>query len=196
MTQQHHQPSRSQCRRCAFSLAEIAVSMLLVSGLLVVSLNMVGDVTIGRQNMNDRSVGHLLAQDLLSEILPQSYQDPEGIPMFGYESGEGTTTRADFDDVDDYNSWSATPPESKDGTAIPDRTGWRRIVKVEYVQADDLNTLAISHEGAKRITVIVDHNGVETASLVGVRTAPAGWIVSEPKQADLPPKDETPAEVE
>ena len=196
MTQRHHQPSRSPRSRRAFSLAEIAVSMLLVSGLLVVSLNMVGDVTIGRQNMNDRSVGHLLAQDLMSEILPLSYQDPDGTPMFGYEAGESTTTRADFDDVDDYNGWSATPPESKDGTKIPDRTGWRRIVKVEYVQANDINTPALGHEGVKRIHVTVDHNGVETASLVGVRTAPAGWTVSELKQVDLPPKEEPPAEVE
>jgi hypothetical protein len=181
--------------RRAFSQAEIAASMLLVSGLLVVALDMVGDVIIARENMSNRSVGHLLAQDLLSEALQQSYQDPDSSPMFGYEAGEGTTTRADFDDVDDYNGWSATPPERKDGTQIPDRTGWRRVVKVTYVQAADINASAISHEGFKRITVTVDRNGIETARLSAVRSAPAGWIVSEPKQVDLPPK-EPPVQIE
>jgi hypothetical protein len=189
MTRLQRSCSSSLSVRRAFSLAEIATSMLLVSGLLVVALNMVGDVTIARVNMSDRSVGHLLAQDLLSEVLQQSYQDPDTAPMFGYETGEGTTTRADFDDVDDYNGWSATPPERKDGTQIPDRAGWRRIVKVEYVKVADFNALAISHEGAKRITVTVDRNGIDAAWLTAVRTAPPDWIVTEPKQADLTPKE-------
>lgn len=154
----------------AFSLAETVVSVALVGGLLVVALNTVGDTTLGRQKMGDRGRGQLLARDLMTEILRQVYEDPDDSPTFGPETSESTGSRAGFDDVDDYSGWSASPPQKKDGTQIPDRTEWQRSVAVEYVDANGLTTVVGSDEGVKRITVTVTRNDVVVSSLVGVRT--------------------------
>ena len=40
--------------------------------------------------------------------------------MFGLETGENPATRAAWNDVDDYNGWTESPPQTKSGTVIPD----------------------------------------------------------------------------
>ena len=55
----------------AFSLAEVLVSLLLVSGLVVVALNTVGDATLARHTMSDRGAGHLLAHGCDDHCGPQ-----------------------------------------------------------------------------------------------------------------------------
>jgi len=164
-----HQPKTNT----AFSLAETVVSVALVGGLLVVALNTVGDATLGRQKMGDRGRGHLLAQDLMTEILQKAYEEPDDTPTFGPEASESTGSRTAFDDVDDYDGWSASPPQEKDGTEIPDLTAWERSVTVEYVAANHLTTVVGSDQGIKRITVTVTRNDLVVCSLVGVRTSGA-----------------------
>ncbi len=157
----------------AFSMVETLISIILVGGLLVAVLNTTGAALLGQQNMADRGVGFFLAQELMSEILGQAYEEPEEVIAFGAEAGETGGTRADFDDVDDYHGWEASPPQRKDGTEIPDRTGWRRLVTVDYVDPDVLTELDLDDRGSKRITVTVENNGVLVASLVAVRTSTA-----------------------
>ena len=157
----------------AFSIVETLISIVLVGGLLVAVLNTTGAALLGQQNMADRGVGFLLAQELMSEILGQAYEEPEEVIAFGAEAGETGGSRADFDDVDDYHGWEASPPQQKDGTVIPDRTGWRRLVTVEHTDPALLTKLDVSDRGTKRITVTVEKNGVSVASLVAVRTRAA-----------------------
>lgn len=161
-----HQPKTNT----AFSLAETVVSVALVGGLLVVALNTVGDATLGRQKLGDRGRGQLLAQDLMTEILRQSYEDPDDTPTFGPETSESTGSRAGFDDVDDYTGWSASPPQKKDGAGTSDGPAWQRSVTVEYVAVNDLTTVVESDQGVKRITVTVTRNDLVMCSLVSVRT--------------------------
>jgi hypothetical protein len=158
----------------AFSLAETAMCVLLVGGVLVVALNTVGDATVGRQKMGDEGRGHLLAQDLMAEILQKAYEEPDETITFGPEVSEGSGSRVDFDDVDDYHGRDESPPQEKDGATKAGLDGWRRTVTVELVYPDKLNTkTASTDEGIKRIAVDVTFNGVPMASLVAVRTAAA-----------------------
>jgi len=166
-------PRRHRQTNTAFSLAETVVSVALVGGLLVVALNTVGDTTLGRQKMGDRGRGHLLAQDLMTEILRQPYEDPDDTPVFGPEASESTGSRVAFDDVDDYSGWSASPPQKKDGAGTSDGPEWRRTVTIEYMDASDLAAPVGSDQGVKRITVTVTRNDVIVSSLVGVRTSAA-----------------------
>ena len=91
--------------------------------------------------------------------------------MFGTESGEGTSNRADFDDVDDYHDWSQSPPQRRDGTVIPDLNGWGRSVAVQWVNPTNLSQTLGSDQGAKRMTVTVTHNGRPVASVFAFRTS-------------------------
>ncbi len=82
----------------------------------------------------------------------------------GPDFDEVTSTRVDFDDVDDYHGWSASPPQFRNGTALPDYNGWTRSATVEFSNINAPGGKAAgSATGAKRITVTVtDPSGAET----------------------------------
>lgn len=171
----------SGCRTSrAFSLAETAMCVLLVGGVLVVALNTVGDATVGRQKTGNHGRGQLLAQDLMTEILCKAYEEPDETLAFGPEASEGSGSRVDFDDVDDYHGRDESPPQEKDGSTKAGLTGWRRTVTVEFVTATSVNTASVSDEGVKRITVDVTFNGVPMASLVAIRTAASETFTPSP----------------
>jgi len=138
---------------------------------LVVALNSVGSATLKQLNNAEQSRAHHLARGLMAEIIGLDYQDPDGTPGFGPESGEDKPgTRANFDDVDDYHGWKASPPEENDGTPLADFAGWLRGVIVEYVSPDDLTRVAGTDKGVKRVTVIVIRNNTEMACLTMIVT--------------------------
>ena len=92
----------------AFSMIEATISIVIVAGMLVAAVTTVGAAARARQTMTGRELGALLAQQLMSEILPLAYEEPEDTPAFGLESPESTDSRAAYDDVDDYHGWSAS----------------------------------------------------------------------------------------
>ncbi len=166
--------------RSAFSLTETVLSMGLVSGLLVVALSTVGNTTVGRQQISASGRGHLLAQDLMAEILQQEYEDPDGTAIFGVDAvDEDIDPRTEFDDVDDYHGWDRSPLEYKDGTPFADLDAWRRAVTVEYVNPSNLDVVELTDQGVKRISVTVSYNDKVEAALVAIRTV------------GLPPPDDT-----
>lgn len=151
------------------SLVEIVVCTFLVGVLLVAALRTVGSAASGQFRNGESGRARLLARGLLAEILVLSYEEPDGTPVLGPESGEEASgTRADFDDVDDYHGWTAAPPVEKDGSALPNLTAWQRSVTVDYVDPEDLTTAVGGDQGVKRITVTVTRGGTDLASLTTV----------------------------
>ncbi len=168
----HVDPVRigTRWRQPAFSLAETAVSILLVGGVVVVALNTVGASVSGREFTRSRGRGDLLAHHLMSEILRQSYQEPDDTPTMGRETGEGGGVRSTYDDVDDYDGWAASPPEDKDGITLSDLAEWERSVAVQFVDPSSLSTVRATETGVKRITVTVRRDGVDKAALTAIKT--------------------------
>jgi len=164
------------CRRPSLrrglSLVEMAISIVLVSVMLAAALNTVGASKLGQLKISVGRQGHLLAQDLMTEILLQDYADPvDGPDSFGLSGAEAATgDRSLFDDVDDYDGWSASPPQYKDGTVVSGLEGWERSVEVTWVNPSDISQLVGNNQGAKRITVTVTHNGIPAAELVALET--------------------------
>lgn len=177
MKQHRHRPYAMP--RPAFTLVETAIALVLVGGLIVVSLNTVGQSTKAQANIGDRGRAQLLAADLLNEIMELPYQDPTEPIVFGIEPLEGTTNRTGWDDVDDYRNYSTSPPKYRDGSAITDMSGWTEQVNITRVLAasPSVNQPAITDTGVKRITVTIK-KGTATlavvASLKARTTAPSG----------------------
>jgi hypothetical protein len=158
-------------------MVEAAFCVVLVGGLVVVSLDTLGASKMAQRNLGDHALGQLLASALMSEIMNQSYQDPNELALFGPELSENPTLRSSFDDVDDYSGWSASPPQNRDGTSIPGLSGWRQSVTVDFVDQADLNNPWVSGTGVKRVTVTITHYSVVVATLVGVKTGtPEGLL--------------------
>jgi hypothetical protein len=107
---------------------------------------------------------------LMSEIIQQPYSDPDGSNTFGRESGEAASPRSAFDDVDDYNTWNASPPQYRDGTVIPNRTNWRQRVEITRVVPTNPTQIASSDQGAKRVRVIIEYQGQVLADQTAIRT--------------------------
>lgn len=154
-----------------FSLMETVMATLLVGLLLTAVLSNVGASKMGRYNLSERSRGYALANDLISEIINSQYQEPTDTPLFGRESGELSTVRSQWDDVDDFNGWSESPLQRRDGTAIPNTTGWTRSVTVDRVTPANLTQTVGTESGAKRITVQVKHGDRVVAKRIAVRTS-------------------------
>jgi len=110
-----------------------------------------------------------LANQLMIEIQGKLFEDPDfGPGSFG--PGIDELERSDYDDVDDYDGWSAGPPEHPDGTAMDGYTGYVRSVVVTNV--DDATLTTSQTDGStesKRIVVTVTRNGKLRARLTGYR---------------------------
>lgn len=159
--------------RRGLTLAEMFISIGLVGIGLTAALNAVGAAKVGQFRASLWQHGNLLADDLMSEILEQDYADPvDGPDSFGLRADESATAdRTLFDDVDDYDGWSATPPQRADGTAMSQLPDWERLAEVFWVDVSDPSQIVAGNQGAKRIRVTVKHNGAVVAEIVALRTS-------------------------
>lgn len=155
----------------AFTLVEAVISTIIVAVMLVAALSAVGASRVIQYKVSLHNRGRLLAESLLAEIVQQAYEDPNDPVVFGPETGEQTTNREDFDDVDDYDNWSESPLEDKDGNEIPQSDDWQWTVAVDWVDPLDPTQVQASETGAKRITVTTKRNNITHATFVAVRTA-------------------------
>lgn len=187
------------------TLVESVLSIIIVGIMLVAALRTLGATALAKNIQYHQQTAARLAHELMAEIIPTDYEEPGARSTIILESGAGTTvsldpsegitttkfgtetgeslggTRQHFDDVDDYNGWSSSPPQTVTGATIANTTGWSRAVVVTWVQPA---TLAVSgvDTGLKLITVTVtDPRGVET-TLVSLRSR-ASSIDIEPVDA-------------
>ena len=152
-------------------MAEAAVAMIIVSVLLVAAaLQSASSSVLTQYKASEKAIGRSLAEGLLAEIVALPYQEPSGTPGFGLETGESATNRVNYDDVDDYNGWNASPPQDKSGNAIPGMNGWTQQVSVAWVQWNNTATASTTETGVKRITVTILHSGRTITTLTGIRT--------------------------
>lgn len=162
--------SRPRSSRAGLTIAEVVVCTLLVSLLMLGSLESLGQLVHSRQVSSQRARAQQLAVQLLVECVDKHYEEPGGSPALGLDAGENSGNRLPLDDVDDYHLWSATPPQGPDGAALPNLSGWRRDVTVEWVELNDPSTVAGSDQGLKRITVAVSRDGTVLAEAVALRS--------------------------
>ncbi len=166
-------------RARAFSLVEVAISVVIVGGLFAAALNVAGSAGVTRRKVTDVGRAYLLAEDLMAEIIAQPYREPGTTSSpIGPETGETTGgTRAAFDDVDDYAGWKDSPPAARDGTAIAGYSDWARTVAVAWAPANDLTATSGTATGLKRITVTVSRAGTKLFELTAIRTSAtdAAW---------------------
>jgi MSHA pilin protein MshD len=157
--------------RTGFTLMEAVLSTVIVAVMLVTALNTVGASRLTQHKAVLVSRGRMFAESLLTEILEQGYQNPTGQDVFGLEPGKAGTTRAAYNDVDDYDGLSESPPVAKDGSGLPNSANWSRTVAVVWVDPLDPTQVKSAESGAKRITVVAAFRNVPQATVVAVRTA-------------------------
>ncbi|MFG0275717.1 MAG: hypothetical protein ACF8QF_11740 [Phycisphaerales bacterium] len=155
------------------SLVEAAISTFVLAVMLVGALQLVGAVHRTRVTVSDRARAASLANDLMTEILDQEFEDPDDTDpnTIAREAGESPLLRRDWDDIDDYHGWVGAPPRSADGDVLPGWSAWTRSVSVEWIRPEDPSIVVPPDGRAKRITVTVQRPPDLVVSLVAVRSS-------------------------
>jgi type II secretory pathway pseudopilin PulG len=153
-------------RLSGFSLVETSISTLLVGILLVASVNTIG-MSIRSQTVTANLVSaSALADSLMSEILTNSYREPGSTYSFiTRESGESGGSKANYDDVDDYDGWQEQPPQYRDSSGMLNLASWKRKVIVEFVTVSNGSVAKSNFEtNLKRVTIEIYSNGIKVLS--------------------------------
>ena len=153
------QSSRRQgdpLQRFGVSLIEVMVSMVLISTLMLVSLTATGNLLRTDVQQRDENQGQQLAAQFLDEVSSMDFRDRID-PIHGLESDENAKDRQTFDDVDDYNRYTATPPTHRDGTTINNYDGWSIAVSVIAADPDatGITTISSDLDSPLRIITVV-----------------------------------------
>jgi hypothetical protein len=144
---------------------------VIVSVLILMSLSSMGSIAKGRQVVTQGYQGTMLAEQLMTEVCQNRYIDPNNGTALAPAANEKSTpaSRNLFVGVGNYNGWSESPPQYKNGTTIPNFTSWTRAVAVAYITP---STMAVSatDTGVMRITVTVTDPRGSVTTLVGLRS--------------------------
>jgi hypothetical protein len=148
----------------ALTLVECVMALVIVSVMMVASLNTVAASRLGQFKNACAVRGQGLAHSLLANILGLPYEDPQGSPAFGPETGETFP----FDDVDDYVNWSGSVTDPN-GTPLPGIETWTWTVAVDRVDPLDISQVRTFETGLKRITVTVRSGNLPVAVAVALK---------------------------
>jgi type II secretory pathway pseudopilin PulG len=153
-----------------FTQVEVVVSSLIVGVVLVGAMQVLGGATRTNRAAANRLEPPGLAHQLMGEILALPYEDPQqpGGPI-GLETGESNTSRADFDDLDDYHLWNKSSPQYQDGTPVPNSSGWRRQVWVEHFDPAT-GTTGSTETGIKSVRIQVTSPGGTSTQIRALRS--------------------------
>ena len=150
-----------------------AVTAILVLGIAIPPLVALF-TEIAAHSVDDtyQGVAATYVDALMEEIVSKAFEDPdEASGSFGTEEG----SRSAYDDIDDYDGLSNSPPKRLDGTDLDDYGGLTRSVTVDNVTAADPDPITPEVDGStefKRIKVTVTWTGGKGGelTLTGLRT--------------------------
>ena len=153
------------------TMTEVVVATAIVGVMTVAALESLNMVYRTRRLNGSRLTAPFLAQDLMAEVLAMPYEDPQiAGGSLGLDSGETSSSRSTYDDIDDYHGFTSTGVKARNGTAIADYAGWQQQVQVTYVLVNDPSATSGSDTGLKRITVTATSPEGNVASAVALRT--------------------------
>ncbi len=156
-------------QRSGFSLVEATLSIARVGMMATAALAVVAGARRAEQMAADRVRAQLLAEELLAEIAPLAYKEAGSLTL-GADAGESTANRTTWDDIDDADKLSESPPKTRAGAAHPGTTGWTRRVDVAWLESLNLLGIGLIDGGVKRITVTVSRGSKVVLRAVMIRT--------------------------
>jgi hypothetical protein len=144
--------------------------MAIIATSVAASLRAFGSYAAGRRNFEERAVAIELANQLMADIIQLPFAEA-GATAIGIDASELSSSRATFDDIDDYHNWNVSPPRDRSNAQMTGFEDYRQEVQVV------LDTTIPNPSGGtwtagtfKRITVKVSRNAKLLATLVTVRS--------------------------
>ena len=114
----HATSSSAITRRRGITLVEslIAVSLTTLAGSAL--LTTIGSTVQISTNSAYTAIAQGLADQIMDEVSAAKFPHTQSGTTSGYSMTTGGQGRSGFDDLDDYNGWNASPPQTRDGMPI------------------------------------------------------------------------------
>lgn len=150
-------------RRPGFTLVEVLVASAIM-GVLFVGLMEAFKVGLQMLEQSQRvTIASTLAEEIHQMTLALPFEDPEEPGSWGLETGEGL---APYDDVDDLDASSFSPPVNADGLPIEGFGDYRQDVSVVSVSEQDFDVVVgDGASGVSRVTVRVTCQGDDVLTM-------------------------------
>lgn len=156
-------------QRTGFTLVEVLVAVILVGLAIACLLAASSSFTSANATGLDLSTAEFLTEQIkeLTALLP--VVDPNtGTDVFGPEEA----ALADYDDLDDFDEASFSPPINADREALSNFAAYTQQVSVENVNAADFEQVVGDHTSDfVRVTVKVSLNAQEITSTSWLRAS-------------------------
>ena len=132
-----------------FLLVEVSITYVVLSLALVALVPLFILSIRANKKTEQLAVAGFLSQELLEEIRLRKWDQltpspssriASGSAVLGIDAGEIASDKTTFNDVDDFNGWSESPPTDPLMRPIPGFNAYTRTVTVAYVDS----TLAAS----------------------------------------------------
>ncbi len=151
-----------------FSLIEIMISVLLVGLSITAMVVATSSFTMANGAGADLSTAEFLVEQVREMTALMAVVDPDTtVTTFGPEEA----SLAGYDDVDDLNGSTFSPPIAADRTVLNDLAGFSQRIVVQNVNQSDFNTVVTNHSSKfVRITVTILLSGREITSACWLRT--------------------------
>lgn len=150
-----------------FSMIEILISIILV-GLSITALVVASNsFTMANGAGADLSTAEFLVEQIREMTAMMAVIDPQsGTTTFGPEEA-GV---ANYDDVDDLNGATYSPPIGSNRLVLSDLAGFSQHIVVQNVSQSNFNTVVANHSSNfVRITATVSLNGRQISSASWIR---------------------------
>ncbi|MCF7956433.1 MAG: prepilin-type N-terminal cleavage/methylation domain-containing protein [Phycisphaerae bacterium] len=157
--------------RSAFTLIEALIATVLI-GVAVAALitSNISHTQANAYGMHT-STAEFLIEEIRAMTLPMAFVEPdEVVDTFGTDDGEIGV--ADFDDLDDFDGVTFSPPVDVGGNVLNDFSEYSQVIKVESVDPADFTTVVDDFTSSiVRVSVSIVMNGKEVDS--------TSWIITE-----------------
>ncbi|MFC1761465.1 prepilin-type N-terminal cleavage/methylation domain-containing protein [Planctomycetota bacterium] len=156
----------------AFTLIEVLIATIMIGLAIAALLGANGAYTMANSYGADMSTAEFLIEQIRERTMTMAVIDPETEKdIFGPEEGSVTS----YDDVDDFNDASFSPPIDAGGNALDDLAAFKQEVEVQNVSPTNFaNTVASHTSNFVRIRVTVSKNdqAISEASWIRVYLEP------------------------
>ena len=155
--------ARPSLRRRGFTLIEAALVTSIIGFGVMSMLTLLASGTAANNQATELTMGLNLAKNIREMSLGLQFADPTTPAHWGPETGE---TLATYDDVDDLDGRTFSPPIDARRQTLSNYSGWAQQVTVETVDPA-LLTGAVPKGSApgNRVIVNVTHNGKNICSM-------------------------------
>lgn len=143
-----------------FTLIEAAMTTAIIGIAFVAVLELYTACTKQNRYASNSTVAMMLAQHTQEMLIGLPFADPNPLSaVFGAETGESL---AGFDDIDDFNGMSFSPPIDASRQTLPELSQYTQTISVTNANPDQPSA-AGSAGSALRVSVVISYQANESA---------------------------------